>query len=317
MTSDVVPTGAVVAGTDGSPKAEAAVDWAAEEAARRGTGLHVLYAYPWLARARAWELAPPAEALDAGRGLVRDAAERVRSAHGGLTVTTQVTVADPAFALVEASAGAAVVVIGAVGHGGLARSLGSVAQKVAAHAHGPVIVFRDRPPHPDGPVVVGMDPNEGAPEAMAYAFDEAARRRVRVVVLQAWQHARTRGEVRDDQTRRFVSDYRRRAGQRTRERVQEWQARHPDVPVELRQVAETPVDALLEASHEAGVVVVGRSGHTGLVGLLLGSVSRGVLAGAHVTAVVRVRHGERRARSDLDLGAHRPPGPGPVARRGN
>lgn len=34
----------IVVGTDGSPRAETAVEWAATEAARRGRRLHVLYA---------------------------------------------------------------------------------------------------------------------------------------------------------------------------------------------------------------------------------------------------------------------------------
>ena len=289
MTDAEVPSGSVVVGVDGSPAAELALGWAADEAARRGVGLHVLHVFPWLARARSWEFEPPREALEAGERMVDDAAERARATRDGLTVTTQFLVLDPAVALVDASARGAVTVVGARGLGETGRLLGSVSQKVAAHAHGPVVVVRGRPSQPDGPVVVGMDPRDGAPEAVEYAFEEARRRGAGLTVIQGLQHEAAR-RTHGAEMQRRLAEVISRAEHQTRARLDHWRARYPDVPVELEQVREHPVEALVAAAAHACLVVVGSRGHSGLVSMLLGSVSRGVLLGAPVVAVVRVRH---------------------------
>lgn len=48
----------------------------------------------------------------------------------------------------------------------------------------------------------------------------------------------------------------------------------PPVSVLVRAVEGHPTDVLLEAAADAGLLVVGRTGHNGLAGLVLGSVSR-------------------------------------------
>jgi len=292
MVTEEFPAGSVVVGTDGSANADRAVDWAAREAVRRGVGLHVVYAFPWVSRARAWEFAPPPEATETGEKVVSAAADRVRRTHTGLTVTSEVLIESPAAALVEASRRATLVVVGS---GGLGESeqflMGSVAQKVAAHAASAVVVVRDEPPAgDDAPVVVGMDPVEGAPEAMEYAFEEAGRRATRLIVVQGSQDDIAFPDFPDAV---LTGRYDEAAGEYakvTAERLNEWHRRFPDVPVELRLVRERPVRALVRAADEASIVVVGSRGRGGLAGFLLGSVSRGVAARAPVVAVVRARH---------------------------
>lgn len=47
-----------------------------------------------------------------------------------------------------------------------------------------------------------------------------------------------------------------------------------DVPTEIRVIEGHPGEALLAAAKEADLLVVGRTGHGGLAGLVLGSISR-------------------------------------------
>ncbi|WP_418608145.1 hypothetical protein [Georgenia sp. SUBG003] len=61
--------------------------------------------------------------------------------------------------------------------------LGSVSQKVAAHAHGPVMVVREQVGKLPGPVVVGADPLDPSTEVLRFAFEEARRRDVGVTVV--------------------------------------------------------------------------------------------------------------------------------------
>ena len=65
-----------------------------------------------------------------------------------------------------------------------------------------------------------------------------------------------------------------------------WAGAHPDIPVEWEVSAGSPVDVLVEASRDAGLVVVGARGRGGLASLLLGSVSRGVVHRAHAPVMV-------------------------------
>jgi nucleotide-binding universal stress UspA family protein len=63
----------------------------------------------------------------------------------------------------------------------------------------------------------------------------------------------------------------------------------PDLKVFTEVAAASPAAALIEASSEAELVVVGSRGHGAFVGALLGSVSSQVLHHAHCPVVV-VRH---------------------------
>src|SRR5690606_21811654 len=90
-------------------------------------------------------------------------------------------------ALVDASAAADLVVVGARGLGGF-RSLllGSVSATVVERALSSVAVVRDDANHPLGPVVVGVDGSTLARRALAWAAEEARRRAAPLEVVHAW-----------------------------------------------------------------------------------------------------------------------------------
>ncbi|MGN9779468.1 universal stress protein [Micromonospora sp. H33] len=123
--------GPVLVGVDGSEAAELAVGYAADEAARREVELVVAH------------VSRPDEENAAATGELLDtAASAARGSHPGLTVTVRLLRADkPEPALIEASGGAGLVVVGTRGRGGFAGMLlGSVSQALVQHAHCPVLV---------------------------------------------------------------------------------------------------------------------------------------------------------------------------------
>src|SRR5690606_1972382 len=118
MTSSSDTTRPIVVGVDGSALADAAVLWAAAEADRRGTSLHVVPAFVHL-HACGGELPQleTAAPLEIGGAVCVRAERQAREASHGLTDTTGVRVGRAAPELIKASREATTVVLGARGHG--------------------------------------------------------------------------------------------------------------------------------------------------------------------------------------------------------
>ncbi|WP_127127901.1 universal stress protein [Georgenia sp. SYP-B2076] len=286
MTSPTFPDGAVVVGVDGTGKAERALVWAGNEAARRKAAVHIVYAFPWLTSVRSDVVMPAADVVEAGERITTAAMNQVRAAHPEVTVTTEVLLEEPDVALVNASERASFVVMGARGLGRIASRLrGSVSQKVASHAHSPVVVVREEAKKIDGPVVVGVDLEDNATNVLEFAFATAASRGFGVLVVHADRGDNVRPEFVDEGVQRFLSKRSEATARAVEELVSGVRERYPEVPVEIKRVAGHPVDALVSESEQACMVVVGSRGRRGLAGL--GSVSRGVLHEAPVVAVVR------------------------------
>ncbi|MEU4643481.1 universal stress protein [Micromonospora sp. NPDC023814] len=136
--------GPVLVGVDGSEPAELAVGYAADEATRRGVGLVLAHVRPPDGEHRVPdEVAETQAATHADSAeLLATAGAAVRGSHPGLAVEERVLRAEkPEQALIEASGGAALVVVGSRGRGGFAGMLlGSVSQALVQHARCPVLV---------------------------------------------------------------------------------------------------------------------------------------------------------------------------------
>ncbi len=284
-------SGAVVVGYDASEPSKAAVDWAAADANRRGVDLVVVHA---ARRMKDVADAPGEEVADA---IAEDGAARARKRVPDLQVHAIARRQGAAAALQELSAEAAVVVLGYRGRGRLAAGLiGSVAFTVSAHAQCPVLIVRGATEHlpgPDRPVVVGTDDSEFAAQAVAGAARLAASTDARLIIAGAWDVPEANPwsaaylanvNATEDASRAAESEAV-AAVERARESVL---AEHPGLTVEVGTQRGRPEQVLADASEGAGVLVVGSRGHSDLVGLLLGSVSRAVLHTANCpVAVIR------------------------------
>ncbi|MFI9638447.1 universal stress protein [Micromonospora sp. NPDC051925] len=283
---------AVVVGVDGSEPALRAVRLAATEAARRHLPLRVVHGFIWpLLRAPIDPLAgnPPGGGLrQQAKNLVEAAVAEALATSPGIRVTGEIIDGEASAVLLGESPTAAMIVVGDRGLGGFtALVVGSVAIQVATHADCPVLVARGEE-HADGPVVVGVDGSATSLGAVEFAAAQASALGVRLRAVRAYTHpAATRpGDIQplvyDEALLRDEEDA------VLAESLVGLAERHPDVPIDREPVHARPVAALTEASRRARLVVVGGRGHGELAGLLLGSVSHGVLhRSACPVAVVR------------------------------
>lgn len=136
------------------------------------------------------------------------------------------------------------------------------------------------PDRRDAPVVVGVDGSPSADLAVTAAAEEAVRRGTRLVVLHAADPAVYEGGP-------APADYTAAHDMVARAAAAARAGDHPP-RVETAVVRATPVGALLDASRDAALVVVGAWGLGTAHGLLVGSVSRS-LAGRASCPVLIVR----------------------------
>jgi nucleotide-binding universal stress UspA family protein len=146
MKSDVV-----VVGTDGSDQSFSAVEWAAREATLRRAALRIV-SVPTLPPRMAWRKVPQGTPDTVADTIVESyehalaaAADRAAEVAPGLTVHTALLPGRPASALIDAAAGASMLVVGSRGGGGFAALLlGSVSRHVATRTDCPVVVVREK-----------------------------------------------------------------------------------------------------------------------------------------------------------------------------
>jgi nucleotide-binding universal stress UspA family protein len=139
--------GGILVGHDGSEHAQHALRWAAELARRADMDLHVLRAWSMTSAPRpaSWSpgYVPPMEEWAAA--VLEELNKHVTAAHldPAVRVHCHVVHKSPAKGLIETSAGADLLVVGARGRGGFGGLLlGSVSDQAVHHAGCPVTVIR-------------------------------------------------------------------------------------------------------------------------------------------------------------------------------
>jgi len=137
----------IVVGVDHSPGAKEALRFAAEEARLRGATIHAVHAwqYGYIGYVGPEGNVPlvgaDIEQLRAAAEAALEASVREALPDTDVEIKLQAIQGTPAGVLVEASAGADLLVVGSRGHGGfVGLLLGSVSQQCAHHAACPVVI---------------------------------------------------------------------------------------------------------------------------------------------------------------------------------
>jgi nucleotide-binding universal stress UspA family protein len=129
------------------------------------------------------------------------------------------------------------------------------------------------------PVVVGVDGSEASKGALNWAVREAQ------IYGPRMYPALVDTQTCEQETRAEPSEL-----------IAGWRERYPDVPITETVAQSHPVEALVRASQTADLVVVGCRGR-GVRGMLLGSVSQGLIRHAHCpVAVVHGHHNSHHER---------------------
>lgn len=269
----------IVVGIDPDPERLMALAWAADEAQRRRRPLRLVYAQGEPLAGGGPERSLPSweqwrdEAHASGNAALTDAVAFVERRCPGTVTSALLTEGHPAWVLAEQSRHAALVVVGSQ-HLGSARerfSSASVALPLSARSACPVVVLREaehttqQPPY----VVVGVDGSPDSGAAVDFAFEEAELRGAKLRALYVW-HTPLLGALDEHAA---LQECRRVLAETAAGRSEA----HPGVELHHEVVRGHAVQELCEASAHAIGLVVGTRGRGGFRGMLLGSVSQGVL----------------------------------------
>ncbi len=284
----------IVVGIDGSASAGAALEWAARQAARTGAELEVLTTF-----GPDYVFVTPEEEQQATDEVLGGAAARIADIVPATAVTTHSRRGLADQVLVQASAGADLLVVGTRGLGGFrGLALGSVGRKCLHRSSVPLVVVRhddDRPPASDAPgsdlsdgaglshrIVVGVDGSASSAAALEWAAHQASLTGALLEAVMTWEWPTVYGwspATAEYSPEGDCETLLARALRPIRER-------YPDLAVQS-VVAEGPAAALLvKESYGADLLAVGRRGHAEFTGLLLGSVSEHCVVHAHCPVLV-------------------------------
>jgi nucleotide-binding universal stress UspA family protein len=286
----------IVVGVDGSEAGQAALRWAIEEGALRGAVVRPIHA--WMVPVMASPVGVLPVSVDHDE-IQASAAERLREwveearavvPHKDVAVEAATMEGTSAAALLEASRGADLLVLGGRRHGALAGLLlGSVSYQCTHHATCPVALVPSDPerlPWAGRPVVVGLDGSDAATSALAWAAEEAGRREVPLHVIHAWDapYLSPPGSIVALNREAIEKDSRHLLDSVVDGVVARASRKPPSV--EKISVPDSPGPALVGAGEGASLLVLGTRGRGGFAGLLLGSVSQHVIHHAPGPVVV-------------------------------
>ncbi|HEX4820401.1 MAG TPA: universal stress protein [Acidimicrobiales bacterium] len=289
----------VVVGIDGFGNSRAPLDWALNEAVRRSVELEVVHAF-----GPGYDVSSsgiPGPVIDisryeaAAKAYVDEVVGTIHAKQRAALPSLQRVVipSAPGAALVDASERASMLVVGRRGRGAVTGLLGSVSHQCVHHAHCPVtVVPPDWTQMPVRKIVVGIDGSAESERALRWALAEAAQWRAELVVVHAWftpYPVEPWGVVVTPTDRdRFDVEARELIEASVSAAVRDGA---PEPSWAAMAIEDASGSALVQASSDADLLVVGSRGRGGFRALLLGSTSLQCLHHAHCPVTV-VRGGE-------------------------
>ncbi len=296
----------ILVAVDGRERERDALDWAAAEAASRGSALRIAHAIDWPRLtidplggvSQNWrDTSVPTR----GEAILEEAAQRALLVAPGITVTTHLATGSAASAIGGSGHQDSLTVMGR----GARRHIGSRSGgwRVVRRAASTVTIVELAPEGSDGPsanrVVVGVDESGGPASALGEAFRAASRRGVGLTVI----HAKSPSTWFPHPARTIIDDMdvlRRIA--RIDATLEPYREAFPNVGIRRRFVSGAPARAIVDESVAAALVVIGAPRRGRVRNAVRRSVAHAVFRGARTT-IVMVREppqgsdqGRRRAR---------------------
>ncbi|MEO3886716.1 universal stress protein [Nonomuraea sp. B5E05] len=278
----------VLVGYDESPASALALRWAVEEARLRESSVLVCHAWHWPYPRRPVDREVLAQVERVAAQVVDEGVHRARGLAPDVDVRPRLERGTASTVLLRVAREAELTVLGLRGQGGFDElRVGSAAVQVPAHSARPVIVVRpDAMPAGDATrIVVGVDGSPASLAALGFGLEEAALRDCAVTAVCCW---RDHGPPAGPDWQPFVDSQAIRSGAEVRFRdvTSHLTSRHPTVSVTTEFVTERPERALIDATKDATLLVLGARGNDSPPRLLLGPVTQIALAEARCPVAV-------------------------------
>lgn len=264
----------IVVGFDGSVEARLAVRWAANLAVAEGRGLHLVHCWLWPLFTH--DLGPVEGVAGSGlrhsaEAIIEDGVAEARAVAPVLDIKTSLVTGSASYVLEEISRQQRMLVVGSRGIGGfLGLLVGSVSLQLAVTAKCPVAILRSAG-NANGPVVVGVDGSAESKMALDDACGLAGLWDAPLKILHVQKSMGRFGRG------RLTADAETEAKAILDDAVTRARAHAADVPVQEELVLKTsPPGALVEASQNARILVVGAKGKGEFAGNV-GSTAHAVL----------------------------------------
>lgn len=131
-------------------------------------------------------------------------------------------------------------------------------------------------------IIVGVDGSPASVEALRFAQSIAGPLQAKILATACWEYP----QMLDVTAGLGIEAFEERAGDILQEAVIDAFGLEKPRNVHTRLVHGTARPSLIEASKEADLLVLGRRGHGGFAGMLLGSVSSACVSHAHCPVLV-------------------------------
>lgn len=281
-------TGPVVVAVGHDPM-DAALAFAADEAARAGGGLRLVHAVHLLVQGPDMPLAGEVDLEREGRRALNAAVARARELAGDVPVTTELRVGPVVPTIIDMAGDARMIVLQRRDLSTVRRVVTrSISSTVAARARVPVVSvpsrWSARAPGDPASVTVGVDLPERAEQVLRWAAGEARSRGAVLRILHTWSFPSAYDDiVLDPAESQAWAD-------RTTDEIQAVLDTLDDdlagMPVVVEARHAYAADALVEAGRETDLLVIGRHDPLVPVGSHLGPIARAVLREADCPVMI-------------------------------